>query len=58
MFKLIGVVACVAALGAGVGVAASAPGATAGAIVYHARLQRFVRAMLDDMLARPRPSSF
>ena len=39
MFKLIGVVACVAVLGAGVGVAASAPGATAGAIVYHARLK-------------------
>ena len=39
MFKLIGVVACVAVLGAGVGVAASAPGSTAGTIVYHARLK-------------------
>lgn len=39
MFKLICAVACVAVLGAGVGVAASATGATAGSIVYHARLK-------------------
>ena len=39
MFKLIGVLTCVTALLAGAGVAASAPGATAGGIVYHARLK-------------------
>jgi TolB protein len=39
MFKLIGAIACVAVLGAGVGVASSAPASTAGSIVYHARLK-------------------